>query len=55
MIPEDKIEEAGQVVTIPKEEYDELLSGSEFLGCLFAAGVDSWDGYDYAQELRENP
>lgn len=38
-------------VTISKERYDELLDAEEFLNCLEAAGVDNWEGYDYAQEL----
>ena len=36
-------------VTITQEEYDHLVDDSEFLGCLRGAGVDNWDGYDYAQ------
>lgn len=31
-----------------------LEKDSAWLGCLEAAGVDNWDGYDYARELRRN-
>lgn len=37
-----------EVITIPKEEYESLKEDSLFLSCLEAAGVDNWDGYDYA-------
>lgn len=38
-------------VTIPIERYDELVAAEEFLQALEAAGVDNWDGYDYAKEM----
>lgn len=44
---------AEEMITITKEEYDELLSDSAFLSALQAAGVDNWDGYDVAQEIRD--
>lgn len=37
-------------VTISKSEYDQLLRDSLWLNCLECAGVDNWDGYDYAIE-----
>lgn len=37
-------------VTISKDEYDELLKEQAFLDCLRAAGVDNWEGYDFAIE-----
>lgn len=40
-----------EMVTITKEEYDELIEQVEFLECLRGAGVDNWDGYEYAQEM----
>lgn len=40
------------IVTITQEEYDNLVKDSEWLGWLEAAGVDNWEGYDYARELR---
>lgn len=39
-----------EMVTIPRDEYNTLLSESAFLNCLYNAGVDNWDGYEYAQE-----
>lgn len=38
------------MVTIPKEEYGELLEDQRFLQALEAAGVDNWVGYDIAKE-----
>ncbi len=38
-------------ILVDKEEYEKLLEDSEWLRCLEAAGVDNWEGYDYAQEL----
>lgn len=32
---------------------DKLEENSNFLCCLQNAGVDNWDGYEYAQELME--
>ena len=43
-----------ETVTISKEEYDDLLDSQLMLSCLESAGVDNWDGYDYAiDEYRE--
>ena len=42
-----------ETITIPKKEYDELMHDSLFLSCLDAAGVDNWDGYDYAREMMD--
>jgi len=41
----------GETVTISKEEYDQLVEDRIWLECLQAAGVDNWNGYDYAIEL----
>lgn len=43
-----------EMVTITKEEYEELLADSKFLACLDAAGVDNWDGYDFAQDMMDD-
>jgi len=32
-------------VTIPREEYADLLESSEVLYALYAGGVDNWEGY----------
>lgn len=47
----DKITEAMDTVTITRKEYDRLVKDSEWLSCLEAAGVDNWEGYDYAIEM----
>ena len=31
--------------------YDELLDDQEFLQALREAGVDNWDGYDFALQV----
>ena len=38
-------------IIISKEEYEQLKEDSEWLQCLEAAGVDNWQGYDYACDL----
>lgn len=43
--------EPEETVTIPKSEYDELKEDSKWLGCLEAAGVDNWEGFDVAREM----
>lgn len=43
----------GLYVTIPQEEYDQLLEDQAFLYALEAAGVDNWDGYAVAHEIYE--
>jgi hypothetical protein len=40
-----------ETVTIPKEEYEELLNDSHILSCLQNTGVDNWCGWDDAMEL----
>ncbi len=37
-------------VTITRGEYDALMSDSETLRALEAAGVDNWEGYEFAIE-----
>lgn len=41
------------MVVIPETEYKILLEQSNFLTCLQAAGVDGWEGYEYACELSK--
>ena len=38
-------------VKITAEEYEQLLSDSQLLDALRAAGVDNWDGYEQAFEI----
>lgn len=41
------------MVTITRKEYDSLIEDSEFLEALRAAGVDNWEGYDFAIEILD--
>lgn len=41
---------AEETVTITRAEYEEMLSELRFLDALYAAGVDNWEGYGFAQE-----
>ena len=43
-----------KTVTIPESEYRNLLRRDSWLGYLEAAGVDNWQGYDYAGELKRD-
>lgn len=43
-----------ETVTISKSEYVKLKGDSDFLSALFAAGVDSWEGYEQAQEAMQD-
>jgi hypothetical protein len=40
-----------ETVTISKKEYDSLLEDRKWLQALESAGVNNWEGYDYAREL----
>lgn len=40
-----------ETITITKKEYNSLLEDSKWLQALEGAGVDNWQGYDYAKEL----
>lgn len=42
-----------ETVTIPKSEYDNLIKREVWLQCLEGAGVDNWDGMEYAIESFE--
>lgn len=37
-------------VTIPEEDYEELLRESELLTALIHEGVEDWEGYELAVE-----
>jgi hypothetical protein len=41
-----------QPIEIEYEKYIELIQDQMLLNALIAAGVDNWDGYDYALEIR---
>ena len=38
-------------VTMDKKTFEKWQEEIEWLNCLRAAGVDNWDGLDYAREL----
>lgn len=42
-----------EYVTVEKRVYEGLVEDHKFLQALFAAGVDNWDGYDYANEILQ--
>ena len=42
---------AGSNFTISQEEYEKLLKRDEMLSALEGAGVDNWEGYDYAIDM----
>jgi hypothetical protein len=44
------VSEESPVVTITKDEYDALVNAANILEKLEAAGVDNWEGYEYAFE-----
>lgn len=49
-VPEEVGGLIDDTVNIPRSEYEELLESRAWLEALEAAGVDNWDGFDYAQE-----
>jgi hypothetical protein len=42
-----------ETVTITKKEYEELKEDANLYRALQAAGVDNWEGWDFAMELFE--
>jgi hypothetical protein len=42
-----------EMITISKEEYDELVEAASWLSTLEDAGVDNWEGIEFAQELHQ--
>jgi|WetSurMetagenome_2_1015567.scaffolds.fasta_scaffold00725_33 hypothetical protein len=47
-------DEDDETITISKKEYNEMKHDSDVLSALYRAGVDNWDGYDYAMEMLED-
>jgi len=43
-----------KTVEITVKEYESLLEDSRFLAALIAAGVDNWEGYQYAREVMSD-
>lgn len=48
------VEVAGSNLTLSQEEYEELLKSDKMLSALERAGVDNWEGYDFAIELMND-
>lgn len=42
------------MITLSLEDYAKLIADQQFLEALIAAGVDSWEGYEYAQGILED-
>jgi hypothetical protein len=40
-----------EMVTITKKEYESLQEDAKWLQALENAGVNNWDGIDYAREI----
>lgn len=40
--------------SISKEEYDRLVESEKLLNALHAAGVDNWEGYEFACEAIDD-
>lgn len=47
----NEIHDPANMLPISPERYADLLSKEKELQALQAAGVDNWEGYDYAMEL----
>ena len=41
-----------ETITITVKEYQSLLEDRNWIGDLENAGLDNWEGYDFAYELR---
>jgi len=42
-----------ETITITKKEYDSLKEDAKFMRALEAAGVDNWEGYDFALDAMK--
>lgn len=42
-----------ETIVIEESRYNELLEIERFMRALEAAGVDNWEGYDFAVDLME--
>jgi hypothetical protein len=40
-----------EMISVTKAEYDRLIERDNWLRYLEAAGLDNWDGCDYAREM----
>lgn len=53
IVSPEQAEEYADKILVALNEYSRLASDSDFLQALHAAGVDSWDGYEEAQEMLD--
>ena len=54
LIGKEKGNIVNQYVEQAKLEYSQLLQDSEWLNYLNMAGVDNWEGYSYAHEMKRD-
>lgn len=54
MISFEELEVIGDAVILSQDRYDDLSEKEDWLCSLEAAGVDNWEGYDFAKEMHEN-
>lgn len=43
----------GEMVTITRDEYAELKDAEKLLDALYAAGVNNWEGFEEALDIRD--
>lgn len=43
----------GLMVQVPVKDFEEFIIASALLAALYVAGVDNWEGFDYAKGLLE--
>ena len=46
--------EKSKTIEIPEYRYKDLLHAEMMLSCLESAGVDNWEGYEYAMEQYDD-
>ena len=42
-----------KVILVTEDEYKRLQKDSDFLQCLYAMGLDNWEGYGEARRLQK--
>jgi hypothetical protein len=42
-----------RMISIRKDDYDNLVANQKLLQALQSAGVDNWEGYDEAREAMD--
>jgi len=45
--------ETEPTITITKKQYDQLIEDQQFLQALEGAGVDNWEGYEFACQFEK--